>query len=95
MSFGDSAGTEGASSGEPAGLFFPCLWEEDFQDKAWAGREETEGGGEKSSASCAKCRQPAEISASSSREWNFVLALAMISMCEELQCSSQSGLERL
>lgn len=49
MSFSDSAGRGGTSSGELAGLFFPCIWEEDFHDEAWAGREEAEGGGEKSS----------------------------------------------
>jgi len=49
MSLSDSAGRGGTSSGELAGLFFPCIWEEDFQDKAWTGREEAEADGEKSS----------------------------------------------
>lgn len=33
----------------------------------------------------ARCRQSAGISTSSSGEWEFVLTLVMISMCEELQ----------
>lgn len=49
MSFSSSAGRGGTNSRELAGLFLPCAWGEDFQDEAWAGREEAEGGGEKSS----------------------------------------------
>lgn len=84
MSFSDSASWGGTSTGELAGLFFLCIWEEDFEDKAYADKEEAEGGGERQPV-CAKCRQPAGIAASSSWEQHLVLALVLFLLCEELQ----------
>lgn len=84
MSFSDSASWGRTSTGELAGLFFLCIWEEDFKYKACADREEAEGGGERQPVS-AKCRQPAGIAASSSWEQHLVLALVLFLLCEELQ----------
>lgn len=49
-----------------------------------AGRRQREVG-RKAAPGWAKCRQPAGISTSSSREWDLVLALVLILLCEESQ----------
>lgn len=87
MSFSDSAGRGGTSGRELAGLFFLCIWEEDFEDKSWAGREgrrqrEVE---RIEPLAVSSAGQPPGISTSSSQEWDIVLALVLISLCEELQ----------
>lgn len=87
MSFSDSGGRGGTSGQELAGLLFPASGKKILRTNPGQGGRRQRDMERKEPPGCAKCRQPSGISTSSSREWDIVLALVLISLCEELQSS--------
>lgn len=96
MSFSYSASWGGTSTGELAGLFFLCIWEEDFEDKAYADREEAEGGGERQPISVPSAGNQLGLqqAAPGNSTWFWLwFCFCCVRNCKA--ASSQSALERL